>query len=302
MRLRAGAALLLLFTACATSAPSPRERVSRNPRIVNLQRAAELPWMDGGRCAVREATQPWAVLAERCFQSLDHDRVRFNDRTGRCTVASTGAAALGVGLCVLAAPEIVVGAVIVIGVVVVGVAIKEALDAYGLRGSHLEDAAPAAQTIPASKEASSNRKAKPEPSGQDGFPPVPTEPLERERRPECRPVPVRHLGGNAPHNECSDKIPNNSFPGWDVLVNGKSFDGLVLATRTLWDVKTDDFERQPPRSQRFFVRMKLPELRREAKLARECGYDFIIGVRSAAHRAVLLDEDPTLKVVVMDWC
>jgi hypothetical protein len=48
--------------------------------------------------------------------------------------------------------------------------------------------------------------------------------------------------------------------------------------------------------------MKLPELRREAKLARECGYDFIVGVRSAAHKAVLFEEDPTLKVVVMDWC
>ncbi|MFP2930630.1 DUF6310 domain-containing protein [Pyxidicoccus sp. 3LG] len=242
------------------------------------------------------------MLAERCFAALDHDRVRFNDPTGRCAVASTGTMALGIGLCVLAAPEIVVGAVIVVGVVVVGVAIKEALDAYELSGNSSEEVESAPQTKPASQEPSANRKPKPEPSGQDSFPPVPTEPLERESRPECRPVPVRHLGGNDPHNECADKIPNNSFPGWDVLVNGKNFDGLVLATRALWDVKTDDFEKQPPRSQRFFVRMKLPELRREAKLARECGYDFIIGVRSAAHKAVLFDEDPTLKVVVMDWC
>jgi hypothetical protein len=73
------------------------------------------------------------VLAERCFHALDHDRVRFNDRTGRCAVASAGAAALGIGLCVLAAPEIVVGTVIVLGLVMVGVAIKEALDAYELR-------------------------------------------------------------------------------------------------------------------------------------------------------------------------
>ncbi|WP_338052951.1 DUF6310 domain-containing protein [Pyxidicoccus trucidator] len=202
----------------------------------------------------------------------------------------------------MAAPEIVVGTVIILGVVVVGVVIKEALDAYELRGSSTEEVEPAPQTKPAPQEPSANRKTKPEPSGQDWFPPVPTEPLERERRPECRPVPVRHLGGNDPHNECADKIPNNSFPGWDVLVNGKNFDGMVLTTRTLWDVKTDDFEKQPPRSQRFFVRMKLPGLRLEAKLARECRYDFIIGVRSAAHEAVLFDEDPTLKVVVMDWC
>ena len=36
------------------------------------------------------------------------------------------------GFCVLAAPEIVVGTVIVVGVVVVGFVIKEALDAYAL--------------------------------------------------------------------------------------------------------------------------------------------------------------------------
>ncbi|WP_386962736.1 hypothetical protein [Archangium violaceum] len=39
---------------------------------------------------------------------------------------------MGLGICVLAAPEIVVGAVIVTGVVVVSFAIKEALDAYEL--------------------------------------------------------------------------------------------------------------------------------------------------------------------------
>jgi hypothetical protein len=33
-----------------------------------------------------------------------------------------------------------------------------------------------------------------------------------------------HLGGHDPHNECADKMPNNSFPGWDVFVNGKNFD------------------------------------------------------------------------------
>ncbi|WP_306440870.1 DUF6310 domain-containing protein [Corallococcus aberystwythensis] len=211
---------------------------------------------------------------------------------------------MGLGFCVLAAPEIAVGAVIVLGVVVIGVAIKEALDAYEFRHAYPEEAGTSRGTKVASQEAEAQRKPKPkpEPAGQDWQPPVPPESLERERRPECRPVPVRHLGGNDPHNECADKIPNNSFPGWDVLINGKNFDGLVLTTRTLWDVKTDDFEKQLPRSQRFFVRMKLPELRREAKIARDCGYNFVIGVRSAAHKAVLLDEDPTLKVVIMDWC
>ncbi len=132
MRFRACIALLLYVSACATSAPSPREPAARDPRLANLQRAATLPWMDGGRCAAQEASEPWPVLVERCFQALDHDRLQFHDPTGRCAVASAGAAAVGLGVCVLAAPEIVVGAVIVAGVVVVGFAIKEALDAYAL--------------------------------------------------------------------------------------------------------------------------------------------------------------------------
>ena len=302
MHFRACIALLLLLSACATSAPRPRESVARNPRLANLQRTATLPWRDGGRCVVREASQPWPVLAERCFQALDHDRIRFNDPTGRCAIASAGTAALGIGLCVLAAPEIVVGAVIVVGVVVVGVVIKDALEAYELRGSRSEEVAPAPQTKPALQEPTANRKPKPEPSGQDWFPPAPTDPLDRERRPECRPVPVPHRGGNAPHNDCADLIPQNSFPGWDVLVNGKQFDALVLVTRTLWDVKTDNFDIHSPHSQKFFVKVKLPELRREARLAKECGYEFIVGVRSEAHKIALERADGSLKVVVMDWC
>jgi hypothetical protein len=48
--------------------------------------------------------------------------------------------------------------------------------------------------------------------------------------------------------------------------------------------------------------MKLPELRREARLAKECGHEFIVGVRSHAHKIALDRADSTLKVVVMDWC
>ncbi len=119
MRPRACIALLLYVSACATSAPSPGEPAARDPRLANLQQAATLPWTDGGRCAVQEASEPWPVLAERCFHALDHDRIEFHDTTGRCAVASAGAAAVGLGVCVLAAPELVVGAVIVAGVVVV---------------------------------------------------------------------------------------------------------------------------------------------------------------------------------------
>jgi hypothetical protein len=300
-------ALLLFVSACAASAPSPKEPAAWDPRLANLQRAAALPWMDEGRCVVQEASQPWPVLVERCFHALDHDRLEFHDTTGRCAVASAGAAAMGIGFCVLAAPEIVVGAVVVTGVVVVGFAIKEALDAYELSRGRPEvgpapETRPVPETKPVPQEPLVKRRPKPEPKGPD-FPPVgPIDTSERDRRPECKPVPVPHLGGNDPHNECADKIPNNSFPGWDVLVNGKNYDALQLAMRTLWDVKTDDFDKHSPHSQRFFARMKLPEMQREKRLAEACGYTFVVGVKSAAHKLALEQLDKTLKVVVMDWC
>ena len=130
----------------------------------------------------------------------------------------------------------------------------------------------------------------------------PASALAQEDDPKCKPIPVPHLGGNDPHNKCADLMPNNSFPGWDVFVNGKNFDALQLATRTLWDVKTDDFDKHSSRSQDFLARVKLPELQREDRLARQCGYNFIVGVKSAAHKAMLFKLDRTLKVVVMDWC
>ncbi|MDY7225021.1 DUF6310 domain-containing protein [Hyalangium rubrum] len=208
----------------------------------------------------RESVNEWPVLAERCYHALDRDRVKFRDITGRCAVASAGAAAVGVGLCIFAAPEIVVGAVIVVGVVGVAVVIKEELDAYQ-RNASRESGKPKPQAQPSNEqETVANRKPKPEgsPLGKDWLPPV--------------------------------------------FVNGKHFDALVLATRTLWEVKTDNFDIHSPRSQAFFAKVKLPEIQREKRLAEACGYNFAVGVRSAAHKAALLRLDPKLDIVVMDWC
>ena len=127
--------------------------------------------------------------------------------------------------------------------------------------------------------------------------------LVEEEDPRCKPIPLpRHLGGHDPHNECADKLPGNTFPGGDVYVNGKSFDALQWFTRTLWEVKTDDFDIHSLHSQRFFAKVKLPEIQREKRLAEACGYKFAVGVRSAAHKAALLELDPELTIVVMDWC
>jgi hypothetical protein len=248
------------------------------------------------------------VLAERCFHALDHDRLEFHDTTGRCAVASTGAAAMGLGVCVLAAPEIVVGAIVVAGVVVVGFAIKEALDAYELSWGDPEKVRPAPETRPvpetrtAPQKPSPKKRPKPEPKGPD-FPPLePPEVTERDRH-RCEPVPVPyHLGGNKLHDKCADRIPSNSFPGGDVFVNGKNFDALQLATRTLWEVKTDNFDTYPPELRRIVLEDQVPELQHERALALACGFNFRVGVRSAAHKAAWESLDRNLDIVVMEWC
>jgi hypothetical protein len=248
------------------------------------------------------------VLVERCFHALDHDRIEFHDTTGRCAVASAGAAALGIGVCVLAAPEIVVGTVIVAGVVVVGFVIKEALDAYEKRGRPqvrpAPETRPVLETSPAPQKPSPKKRPKPEPKGPD-FPPVgPTDTSERDRR-RCEPVPVKyHLGGNKLHDKCADRIPNNSFPGGDVFVNGKNFDALQLAKRTLWEVKTDNFDTYTEALQGFVIIDQVAKLRRERDLAWACGFAFRVGVRSEAHKEALEDAAPDLRglIEVMDWC
>ncbi|WP_223637207.1 DUF6310 domain-containing protein [Corallococcus sp. EGB] len=301
MQRRVALALLLLLSACAGSTQVPSSS-GRAQRIANLQRAAKLPWTDEGRCVVREASEPWAVVVERCFPALDTDRVRFHDTSGRCTVASADAAALGLGVCILAAPEIAVGAVIVVGVVVVGFAIKEALDAYEFRQLYPGEVTSTVGTRTAPRETMAKRKPQPEPSGLDLFPPVPGEPAESGRRPECKARRVPHLGGNTLHNQCADRIPRNTFSGWDALVDGKNFDGLQGATRTLWEVKTNDIESYSPFVRRAELQKQVEEAKRERALAEACGYQFAIGVRTEAHKKLLEILLPDFNIVLMTWC
>jgi hypothetical protein len=290
--------LLLLCSACATTEPSLGEWEATNPRFANLHRAAQYPWTDDGHCVVREASNAWPVLAERCFHALDHDRVKFRDVTGRCAVASAGAVAAGVGLCVFVAPEIIVGAVIIAGVVVVAVAIKEEWDAHERRASR-ERARPEAQTRPSSEqEPSAKRKPKPEasPLGRDWLPPLSSDPTER--RPECRAVPVPHRGGDDAHNQCADRFPPNRYPGKDALVDGKHFDALQVGVRVLWEIKTDQFDTYSDFLQGQVVRDQAAEMREERNIAAACGYGFAVGVSTEAHKEALLEEDRTLNIVV----
>ncbi|WIG94889.1 DUF6310 domain-containing protein [Myxococcus sp. SDU36] len=300
MRSLACVALLTFLAACATSAPPRGAHGGRGQRVANLQRAAALPWRDGGRCVVREASRPWPVLVERCYPALEHERLKFRDTTGSCAVASAGAAAVGVGLCVLAAPEIAVGAVIVLGVVVVAVAIKEALDAYELRHGSPEEAGASRGAKVASREGEAKRKPElePAPAGQDWHPPVPPGPVDRPRRASCEPVPVPRASKDVPHNECADRFPPNRYPGMDVLVGGVRFDALQVGARVLWEIKTHRFDAYSDFIRDREVEKELIRLHREGGVASDCGYGFVVGVSTEVHRQALLDSDPELEIVV----
>src|SRR5262245_23286584 len=122
------AAMLVGLLSCA----GPGSRVTsvnlnstESRRLQNLRRAAQLPWLDDGTCAVLEAAGEWRVLAERCYQALDLSRIQFRDVDHRCAVAQTNVAVVQVvvGICLLAALGLAVEAVIVTGTVIVAAAI-----------------------------------------------------------------------------------------------------------------------------------------------------------------------------------
>ena len=113
----------------ARTKPAP-PAAPENRRLVNLRRAAQYPWTDEGACAAREAAGEWKALVERCYHALDLSRIQFRDVEHRCPIAQADAAALQamVGFCLLVQPELVVGAIIVVGVVVVAAAIAEEIE------------------------------------------------------------------------------------------------------------------------------------------------------------------------------
>ncbi len=329
--------ILGLQAACATSYPMggtltgrrswrrgggaqvAAQEVREDLVVTNLRRAAKLPWTDGGRCVVEEAGQPWADLVERCYHALDHERVRFRDTTGRCSVASAGAGALGIGLCVLAAPELAVGAVVVVGVVVVGFAISAALEAYEKRGRPqvrppptlpvpetrplpetrpVPEARPVTETKPAPPELKKKRRPKTKPEGEDRPPGPAPDPTDRERERKCEAIPVPHKGGNKAHNRCADSYPPNRWPGKDAQVDGKSFDALQVGVRVLWEIKVEYFDGYSDFLKDITVKRGIKELTEFREIAEACGYTFRVGVISEAHKAALLEEDDNFDIVI----
>ena len=117
-------------------------------------------------------------------------------------------------------------------------------------------------------------------------------------RPECKPRRVPPKGGNKLHNKCADGIKFNAYRGANALVNGKAFDALQVVSGVLWEVKTDNFDSYPLELEDIVIRKNVYDLLIERELARACGFDFRVGVRSATHKALLEIEEPQLQGVI----
>jgi hypothetical protein len=57
----------------------------------------------------------------------------------------------------------------------------------------------------------------------------------------CTPEPRSRRGGNLVHNACADLPRHTSFPGEDRYLDGRSFDGQLLAQVQMTEVKTGTF-------------------------------------------------------------
>jgi hypothetical protein len=126
----------------------------------------------------------------------------------------------------------------------------------------------------------------------------PPAPVTAERRSECEPIPVPHAGGDDPHNECADKYPPNRYPGKDVRVGGKRFDALQVGVRVLWEIKTDQFDTYSGFLRSQVIRDQVLELVEERNIAAACGYGFVVGVSTQAHKDALEAAEPSLTIVV----
>ncbi|HYH99720.1 DUF6310 domain-containing protein [Hyalangium sp.] len=109
---------------------------------------------------------------------------------------------------------------------------------------------------------------------------------------------MRHAGEDVPHNECADKFPPNRYPGMDVFVGGERFDALQVGVRVLWEIKTHRFDTYSAFIQDREIEKEYEQIRKERAAAAACGYGFVVGVSTQAHKDALIARDPSLDVVV----
>jgi hypothetical protein len=84
----------------------------------------------------------------------------------------------------------------------------------------------------------------------------------------------------------------------DVLVAGVRFDALQVGVRMLWEIKTHQFDTYPAFIRRQEIEKEMEQIREERRAAAACGYGYMIGVSTQAHKDALLQRDDSLNIVV----
>ena len=91
--------------------------------------------------------------------------------------------------------------------------------------------------------------------------------------------------------------PNELQVQW-LTSQGVSFDALQVGARVLWEIKTHQFDTYPDFIQDKEIDKEMKQLDKERKAAAACGYDFVVGVSTQAHKDALLQRDQFLNIVV----
>jgi hypothetical protein len=83
-----------------------------------------------------------------------------------------------------------------------------------------------------------------------------------------------------------------------VLVGGKRFDALQVGARVLWEIKTYQFDTYSDFLRERVIEDQIKEFKEARSIARACGYGFVVGVSTEAHKATPKRADDTFGVVV----
>lgn len=71
-----------------------------------------------------------------------------------------------------------------------------------------------------------------------------------------------------------------------------------MGVRVLWEIKTHRFDTYNAFVRRMTILEQVPLLQEERDKAEACGYGFVVGVSTQAHKDALLQQDPRLDIVV----
>lgn len=84
----------------------------------------------------------------------------------------------------------------------------------------------------------------------------------------------------------------------DVLVGSVRFDALQMGVRMLWEIKTNKFDTYAAFIRRREIEKEMEQIVKERRAAATCGYGYMIGVSTQAHKEALLERDQSLNIVV----